>query len=54
MERKCFWCEGEPLICVLCEKEIPCMFCGGSGKFTAEQQTPAHNCERQADEISRA
>ena len=34
---------------MLCDKVIPCMFCGGSGDFTPEQQFPAHQCEE--DEV---
>jgi hypothetical protein len=33
------------MVCVLCDKEIPCMFCGGSGEFTPEQKFPTHQCE---------
>lgn len=44
-ERKCFWCSGAPLVCILCEKEIVCMFCGGTGAFAAEPKFPAHTCE---------
>jgi hypothetical protein len=42
---KCFWCDGNPVFCVRCDKEIPCMFCEGSGEFTAEPKLPAHQCE---------
>ena len=44
-ERKCIWCGGEPLTCVLCNKVIPCMFCGGSGEFSPLQKFTAHECE---------
>jgi hypothetical protein len=43
--RKCFWCGGQPVTCVLCDKTIPCMFCAGSGEFTVEQKLAAHQCE---------
>ena len=33
------------MLCILCDREIPCMFCGGSGEFTPEQKFPAHQCE---------
>ena len=51
MARTCFWCDGNPVMCVLCDKAIPCMFCGGSGEFTPEQKLPPHKCEA-AEEIA--
>ena len=46
IERKCFWCGGQQVVCVLCELAIPCMFCDGSGEFTPEQKLAAHHCEK--------
>jgi hypothetical protein len=33
-------------VCVLCDREIPCMFCGGSGEFSPEQKFIDHQCEK--------
>jgi hypothetical protein len=45
MTKECIWCSGQSVVCVLCDKEIRCMFCGGSGKFTAEPNYPMHQCK---------
>jgi hypothetical protein len=44
---KCFWCRGEKVVCILCDQEIPCMFCGGSGECTPEKKFPAHQCGKE-------
>ena len=42
----CFWCDGEgSLECVLCQRQIVCMFCAGDGKWSPEKKLPAHVCE---------